>query len=1167
MNLSYSVQFAGMRASAEGKYAHCDNPGIEYWFLGILKLSELTAGETFRLPEGELAAIDEDIAAVKEALKERGIDSGAMRARLRHVLKRGAASDPDSVTAYLLKAMEAARRRGAREVWARDLLLVILENPTETLREHLPDKPGRKYGADMADVKPGGKEKEKNPGSDGAGKQSDGDGKPGEETGPHFLPELTARVRRMRATLLSTVQGQDHVVHAFAEGVFAAEVLASSDEDRVRPKAIFAFVGPPGVGKTFLAQQAAQALGMPFMRFDMSTYADHQSYTGLVGFEPSYKEAKEGLLTGFVKKNPASILLFDEIEKAHLNTVQLFLQILDAGHLADRFLGEDVSFKDTIIIFTSNAGRSLYEGEARQNAAGVSRSVLLQALETEKDPRTGAPFFPAAITSRLATGWPLLFNHLMPHDLELISRRELERVGGLFKKQYGIETEFDPRIATALLFREGGAADARTLRAQTELFFKNEVFKVCRLWGEDRFNEVVEKLRTVRFTLDTGDIPEEARALFFSEDKPEILLFGNPTLALACRLMMPGFIFHDTDNVEEALRIAGEKDISLALLDMTGGSSGDPMATMAENKNMEDLLMSGAGFEFLPMAVSVFKDGRSLFRMLRERLPELPVYLLETDELPLDDEVTMSFVRAGARGRLTVPTDDFSVLEDQLDTISGQLFAQRAAARLAAEHKQLSFETAPRLSDNNQEVTIRLRELTLRRTPAAEDADSVLDEVEKPNVRFSDVIGCRDAKDELRFFIDYLKNPKKFSAQGLKPPKGVLLYGPPGTGKTMLAKAMAGESDVAFIPSAASSFVTKYQGSGSEAVRKLFKQARKYAPAIIFIDELDAIGRKRGGENSAHAEEMALNALLTEMDGFAVDPRRPVFVLAATNFEVEEGRRGIGVMDPALVRRFDRRVLVDLPNAGDREELLHVLLAKAPASLVTDDMIHRTAERAVGMSPANLTSVVDLASRMAAKAGRPMDDAILDEAFELTQHGEKKDWGYEYLERVARHESGHAYMCWLGGNTPSYLTIVARGDHGGYMEHASREMSPLSTREELINRIRTSLGGRAAEIVYYGEKDGISTGASGDLEQATRIAAAMLCAYGMDEEFGLVTMDPREAMRDAAFRKRVNEILRKELRETIDLIRAARPRIDRLVSELLKRNKMNGQEIEAALAK
>ena len=736
----------------------------------------------------------------------------------------------------------------------------------------------------------------------------------------------------------------------------------------------------------------------------------------------------------------------------------------------------------------------------------------------------------------------------------------------MFKKQYGIEVDADRLLPTALLFREGGTVDARTLRAQTELFFKNEIFKLCRLWGESRFEDALRKLKHISFRVETDTLDEASRPLFFSEDKPEILIYGEPVFAERCRRKLSGYVIYQTDSAAEALRLAGEKDIRLALLDICAESvdgESDELVTLTGDRE-RDLRMSAGAFEYRPMGEGAFRDGARLFRSLHERLPELPVYLLETPAFAIDTELEMNFVRNGARGKLSVPTEDFGVFEEKLSDISRELYLQGVAARLGNERKVLSFETAPRLSDNGRDVTIRLREFSLKRAANADDADSILDDVEKPNIRFSDVIGAADAKEELIFFIDYLRNPKKFTAQGLKPPKGVLLYGPPGTGKTMLAKAMAGESDVAFIPAVASGFVTAWQGSGPESVRQLFQKARRYAPAIIFIDEIDAIGRKRSGGGNAHAEEMALNALLTEMDGFNVDPKRPVFVLAATNFDVEEGQGGMGVIDPALARRFDRRILVDLPNEEEREQYLRLQLGKLRGHRVSEEMIRRMAGRSMGMSPANLAAVLELAERMAAKEKKPMDDAILDEAFEITRHGEKKNWGREYLERVARHESGHAFLCYLGGYTPSYLTIVARGDHGGYMEHSAAEMGPLSTRDELINRIRTSLGGRAAEIVYYGERDGISTGASGDLEQATRIAMAMICSYGMDDAFGLSVMGS-EAANDPAVRARVNELLRQEMEETIRLIRENRHRIDRMVDELMKKNKLTGYEMEQLL--
>lgn len=1158
MDLSTSMRYVMMRAQAEATAAKSGGkPAVEFLFLGLLKLAEIKA-EDFSPSSRHKKEIDADIGAVAALFKSAGIDTARTRSLLRHVVAGGVKSGEQALSRCLEAAATRALGRGESDIWGQDMLTAILENPTDAILEVYPLK--KRETQQKAEPQRSAQE-------DGANKPDQP-----EEMSRDFLPSLTGRIRHMRAMLLSTVHGQDHVVHAFTEGMFAAEVLAASDEKRKRPRAIFVFAGPPGVGKTFLAEQAAEALEIPFKRFDMSSFADHQSYMGLVGFEKSYQGAKPGTLTGFVKENPHSILLFDEIEKAHLNTIQLFLQILDAGRLADRYMDEDVPFKDTIIIFTSNAGRSLYEGDAKQNAAGVPRKTLINALETEKNPQTGQPFFPAAITSRMATGWPLLFNHLQAHNLEKISAGEIKRFCDLFEKQYGIRAEFDPLVPTALLFSEGGQADARTLRAQTELFFKNEVFKVCRLFNEEHANTALSGVEKLRFTVETDKLPDPVRPLFFCDEKPEILLYGSPLFAVRCREKLSGYIIYDTQSVEEALSIAGEKDIRLMLLDVAGHSVAAPdesynrMETVYEG--FEASPMSAGAFDFAPMAAGILRDGNRLFRSLRERLPELPVYLLETEEFSIDPELLMSFVRAGARGKLTEPIDDFAIFEDQLSSICRELYMQGVAARMAAGRKVLYYESAPRLNESKSEIAVRLRDFSLKRATAADDADSVLDDVEKPNVHFADVIGACDAKEELKFFIDYLKNPKKFSAQGLKPPKGVLLYGPPGTGKTMLAKAMAGESDVAFIPAVASAFVTKYQGSGPEAVRALFKKARRYAPAILFIDEIDAVGRKRGESNTSHGEEMALNALLTEMDGFSVDPKRPVFVLAATNFDVEEGQGGMGVIDPALARRFDRKILVDLPNAEEREQFVRMLLKKNKTHTVSEEMIARLGSRSAGMSPANLASVMELANRMAVKQQKPLDDAILDEAYELTKHGAKKDWGYEYLQRVARHESGHAFLCYLGGHTPAYLTIVARGGHGGYMEHSAAEQAPLSTRQELIDRIRTSLGGRAAEIAYYGEEEGISTGASGDLESATRVARAMICNYGMDAEFGMAVMSPEEATRGplaAKVSERVSAVIREEMETTIRLITENKPRIDRMVDALMKKNKLSGEEMEELL--
>ena len=1159
MELSIGMKYVLVHAASEAAAGKSKYAGIEHIFCGLLKLSELRAEDISPSPKYTLE-IENEIELIQSEFLLRNIDTAKTRNRIRAMLYLEPTNleSAKAVNQLLLDAENRLKKSKLEAIYAPAVLQCIFDKPTAMIEAvcKIKDEPFK------ANIKPKDKIA-----PDKIAELSDKQTSSPKLSGKAFLPELTDKIRAMQYALLNNVMGQDHVVHAFAEGMFSAEVLSDADESRRRPKAIFVFAGPPGVGKTFLAEQAAEALNMPFKRYDMSGYSDHQQHINLVGFAPSYKDAKEGVLTGFVKQNPSCILLFDEIEKAHINTIHLFLQILDAGRLHDDFLDEDVFFKDTIIIFTTNAGRQLYEVQANANAAGLPRGTILNALETDTHPQTGRPFFPSAICSRIATGWPLMFNHLQAHNLEDISAKEFKKFCDLFKGQYDINVNADHLLPVTLLYAEGGQVDARTLRAQTELFFKNEIFKLCRLFGNS-FNAVITELKEIDFMVENVSLAKDVISLYTPPEKGKILLFADTMVESKCKDMLNDYEVFCTQNAEEAYTLAGSHDFNIILLNLTPNQTFDLDATVFSLNDAPPDQGTIYAFDNIPIAASSLSEGRTFFRNIHERLPELPIYLLETPTLNIDEELLTSFVRAGARGKLVFPESDSGVFVEEITNICNRLYLQQAAAELAAQRKVLFFETAPKLSDDKSKVTVRLRNLSLKRALNAEDSTDILDDVEKPNVHFDDVIGASDAKDELNFFIDYLKSPKKFAAQNLKPPKGVLLYGPPGTGKTLLARAMAGESDVAFIPTTASAFVTKYQGSGPEAVRALFKKARRYAPAIIFIDEIDAIGRARGGSNSAHGEEMALNALLTEMDGFTVDPKRPVFVLAATNFDIEEGKGGMGTIDAALARRFDRKILVDLPNKQDRKRYLEVMLAKHKNHNVTDTMIERLAARSTGMSLANLASVIEHASRSAVKKLTALNDDILEEAFEITKHGEKKDWGHEYLERVARHEAGHAFMCYLAGTTPAYLTIVARGNHGGYMEHSDDESSPLKTKEELLGRIRTSLGGRAAELVYYGEKDGVSSGASGDLQSATQIARTMICNYGMDESIGLAALSKEQIANGPMAEKismRINEILAQELKATVSQIEAARPKMDNLVTQLLAKNKLTKAEIEKAL--
>ncbi|MFA6459529.1 MAG: ATP-dependent zinc metalloprotease FtsH [Candidatus Paceibacterota bacterium] len=373
---------------------------------------------------------------------------------------------------------------------------------------------------------------------------------------------------------------------------------------------------------------------------------------------------------------------------------------------------------------------------------------------------------------------------------------------------------------------------------------------------------------------------------------------------------------------------------------------------------------------------------------------------------------------------------------------------------------------------------------------------------QKQKVTFKDVAGAKEAKQELMEIVDFLKNPKKFIEIGAEIPKGVLLMGAPGTGKTLLARAVAGEAGVAFFSISGSEFVEMFVGVGASRVRDLFKMAKETAPAIVFVDEIDAVGRVRGsGMGGGNDErEQTLNQILVEMDGF--EPNEKVIVMAATNRP--------DVLDPALLRpgRFDRRVVIDLPDRGDREEILKIHAAKK--QLAEDVNIRIVAERTPGFSGADLYSLMNEAAILAARENRTKIGQ-----FDLIRSIEKVMLGPERRSHVlsvkekeitAFHEAGHAIIASvLEHSDPVHkISIIARGRTGGYTLKLPFEERRLQSRKEFLDDIAVSMGGYVAEMMMFND---LTTGASNDLQVATALARNMVTQYGMSDKIGPVALE------------------------------------------------------------
>ena len=440
-------------------------------------------------------------------------------------------------------------------------------------------------------------------------------------------------------------------------------------------------------------------------------------------------------------------------------------------------------------------------------------------------------------------------------------------------------------------------------------------------------------------------------------------------------------------------------------------------------------------------------------------------------------------------------------------------------------------------------------------------------------IRFDDVAGEEEAKENLTEIVEYLHNPEKYREVGANMPKGVLLVGPPGTGKTMLAKAVAGEANVPFFSMSGSEFVEMFVGMGASKVRDLFKQAKEKAPCIVFIDEIDAIGKKRQGNVMGNDErEQTLNQLLTEMDGF--EDNNGVIILAATNQP--------DALDPALTRpgRFDRRVPVELPDLKGREEILKVHAKKIKLADNVD--FNKIARMASGASGAELANIVNEAALRAVRNGRKIvEEADLEESIEVVIAGyQKKNAILTDHEKhiVAYHEIGHALVAAKQTNSAPVqkITIVPRTSGAlGYTMQVEEGNHYLMTKDELINKIATLTGGRAAEELIFGS---ITTGASNDIEQATKLARAMITRYGMSEEFDMVALETVtnqylggdtslacSADTQREIDRKVVELVKSQHEKALKILTDNREKLDELAKHLYEKETITGEEFMSIL--
>lgn len=928
------------------------------------------------------------------------------------------------------------------------------------------------------------------------------------------LTVLSENASALREALLEKIVGQDAVIDKFEKAYFNAEKRALTATKKKGVKHAFLFAGTPGVGKTYMAETFAEIIGLPYKRFDMAAYSRENALEGLVGFEQTYRDAKDGVMTSFVDDNPKCVLLFDEIEKASQDVILNFLQILDEGQCIDKKRNKQVSFRDAILIFTTNAGRQLYEGAENRELSLLPEKKILNALLKDINPKTNQPYFPEAIASRFSSYTVLMFNHLAAKDLMKVAGRDVENALSIYRDKFNVKMSGADKIASTIIYSLGGKVDARNASKKAGQFIDSEMHKFLKLIGDCKSIQTSSDLKGVKWVLDLENASNEIKELYYGMNNMTIAIYADVEVEESVLLDCNNVKIVCTTDENAFMECIEQGDILFAIIDYE-----------LECRTRKKLNV-----------VDCQSKGRDMLERICDSAPEFPVVLINKAEQTYTAQERNDLQEKGCQDFILIKDNMLSaeVLEEAYINVS----CQNAMDRMFVKHQVLMFDTAHNIFEHNLIGEIRIHNMRLETVIDVDDESEFISEDMMPNVHWDDIRVSEKLKEELKFFVSYLVNPKEFRRAGLKPPKGVLFYGPPGTGKTSLAKVVATEAGINFIAVGGD----ELKNGGAEKVQELFTVARKYAPSIIFIDEVDAIALDRNltGMNSA------LNRLLIEMDGFKKTDNKIVFVMGATNLGDE--------IDPALERRFDKKVEVGLPDKEDRKWLFKTFMNKHKDVFedVSEELIDNLVVRSNGFSPALIDKIIENTYREAIRSNKKVSDAMLDDIFEEIQFGEvHKNVENDDLRQTAIHEAGHVICDYIStGNIPNYMTIIGRGNYSGYMIPGESKKKHTS-KQDFLDKICIALGGRAAEMVFYGQ-DGISPGISKDIQDATCYAQNMVCSWAMyEEEIGMSFIDVNNIHYYPKIMELVNQILSEQMKHAISIVEEHKSDIEAFVETIM----------------
>ena len=937
------------------------------------------------------------------------------------------------------------------------------------------------------------------------------------------------------------VISQDIALQKFVRGLYTADISNGRRKDM--PYATFLLAGPPGVGKTFLASTLADELERPHKIFAMTEYATHESFNGLVGFEKTWRSSVPGVLTSYVAENPDAVLVFDEIEKAHANTIRLFLTILEGGYLDDLYTEERVDFSNTICIFTTNAGRDFFAEHRTDSIASMPEHMIVDAMEQEAKAsgtdksKEGLSVMPPEMLSRLRKGNIIAFDYIDSVKLLPLVKKGIKEGIEVAKERLNMDIDIESddsdgveKLSYLFLYHMGSRLDARIASTRSRSFISDIVYDILGAHESNKGSNAKEELP-------------------FSDNVIKIVIDENDEL------------------YKELLGIDLVSGDRFGILDYDVNiDDTKAVGQLVANNRSADVIFAQPGVhdELVPILKSKLKV--KVIALVEGMKPSL-YERQKLKEIGYDD---VCFIVANVQRDEVIEKEIYNAV------LLKKLWDFQRNGRILEFKKNTVVD--------GTSFRVELCDFRKEDSTDAEASKYIISSSEKSSVRFSDVIGAEDASERMQKYVKFLKDPDGYRLSGAKPSKGILLYGPPGTGKTMLAKALASEADCPFIAVSGADFLSNE--SDAPTIKKIFSIARQYSPAVVFIDEIDAFARPREEKGIT----ALVNQLLTEMDGFSSDESKPVYVVAATNAGEKHDLSGENInLDAAVLRRFSDRCYVGLPGRRAMEEYLKMKVEKlSVAKGLSENQIacfnvEEVAYSAIGynLSLSDMDTIFNsvLSDKYLDNDDEPISNEEIisameqykmgpetlpdrkDKYFDAEEHQEKLQKLLASLLRTARHEAGHAMMAYDDecGEKPAYIVIKARGKHLGFVRFDHDELDGNLTKAEILSQIRIGLAGRGAERLFYGE-DGVSSGAFNDLQKASQRAVIMLTRYGMGAKlFSYAGMNivPNDGIVEA------RRILEEQNGIVDKYLKYHKSVVDALAHGAMERGYMTGSEIDA----